>query len=111
MTRKRASIYDPFKDDIVKWCNSGMPVKDMIVRIGPGYSEQGLYAYIARKGLRTKEAVYEARRKCSKCPFCHDYINTNRTKGRICSMTWRTIQPNVVNSPTWCELGKTYDKV
>lgn len=102
-------MYDPYKDQIAMWCAKGIPVKDMADMLseqtGGLFFEQGIYAYINRHNLRYRpwKDVYEARNQCDNCEFCHNYINTNNTKGRICSKYWRTIQPNVRHCPIWCE--------
>lgn len=102
-------MYDPFKDQITAWCAQGVAVKEMADRLGEQtgelFFEQGLYAYISRNSLRNRPwtDVYESRNQCNECEFCHKYLNTNNKEGRICSKSWRTIQPNVKHSPTWCE--------
>lgn len=107
--RRRKSMFDPFKDQIAEWCSQGVAVKEMADRLeeqtGDLFFEQGLYAYISRNSLRNRpwKDVYDARNQCKGCEYCHIYTNTNNTKGRICSKSWRTIQPNVTHSPTWCE--------
>lgn len=110
MKRVRKSMFDPYREQITEWCAQGMSVKEMADRLedmtGELFFETGIYAYIYRHNLRFRpwQDVYDARNQCSKCEFCHTYTNTNNGKGRICSKSWRTIQPNVRHSPTWCEL-------
>ena len=100
-------MYDPFIAEITIWCNSGVPVKEMVERLGEGYTMQGIYQYIKTKGLRSsKRITYEARNKCNDCEYCREYINTNNTKGRICTKSWRSIQPLVKYRPEWCEKEK-----
>ena len=106
--RKRYSKYDPYKELIADWCACGVTVQEMtdmlIDQTGEDFYEQGLYAYIYRHGIKfTSQA--KARRVCDQCEHCHKYTNTNNTEGRICDKSWRTIQPNVVRSPLWCEYG------
>lgn len=107
--RKRSSRYDAFHDLIAKWCSQGVPVSKMTEELsektGEVFYDQGIYAYIKRHNLRRGywKDVYEARNQCDDCEFCKKYINTNNTEGRICTKSWKTIQPNVVCSPRWCE--------
>jgi len=107
--RKRKSRYSVYHDLIAEWCAQGIPVSQMADELtemtGDLFFEQGIYAYISRHNLRYRpwKDVYEARNQCNKCEFCKSYINTNNTKGRICTKSWKTIQPNVVCSPKWCE--------
>ena len=108
--KKRVSIFDPHRENIEKWCKAGMPVREMCNKLGAGYSIQGLYAYIYSRNLRTENMGYASRHNCNKCSFCHEYTNTNNGKGRICSLSWKTIQPMVVYCPVWCELEQKHDK-
>ena len=103
--RHRTSKYDDFRDQIVEWYGQGMPMSEMVERLGEGFYEQGIYTFIRTRGIkeRSKQMVYDKRPCCKNCEYCHEYINTNNGKGRICSNSWRTIQPNVIYSPTWCE--------
>lgn len=106
--RKRTSRYSKYHDLIYQWCMQGIPVTEMADMLteqtGEIFFEQGIYAYISRHNLRRPWVdVYEKRNHCDKCEFCKNYINTNNTEGRICTKSWRTIQPNVVCSPKWCE--------
>jgi len=112
MRRKRASMYDPFFDEIKAWCDAGVPVKEMVSRIGAGYSVQGVYQYIRTKGFRYSRDhnIYASRCKCDECEYCREYINTNNTKGRICIKSWKSIQPLVRYSPEWCERNKGNDR-
>lgn len=109
--RRRTSIYDPFFDEIKSWCDAGVPVREMVSRIGEGYTMQGIYQYIKTKGLRYSRDhnIYSARNKCDNCEYCKEYINTNNTTGRICTKSWRSIQPLVKYSPEWCERNKGND--
>ena len=109
--KKRSSIYDPYLDEIKTWCDAGVSVKEMISRIGPGYTMQGLYQYIKTNGLRysRNHNIYAARNKCDSCEYCREYINTNNTTGRICTKSWRSIQPLVRYSPEWCERNRGND--
>lgn len=103
-------MYDPFIADITVWCNAGVTVKEMAERLGEGYTIQGIYQFIKTKGLRSsKRVTYEARNKCNNCEYCREYINTNNTKGRICTKSWRSIQPLVIYRPEWCEKAKGYE--
>lgn len=100
-------MYDPFIKDIAAWCSAGVPVSEMVNRIGEGYTAQGLYQFIKTKGLRcSKEAVYSKRNKCDNCEYCKEYINTNNTTGRLCTKSWKSIQPLVKYRPEWCEKEK-----
>lgn len=108
----RVSVYDPFRDEIETWCNAGMPVKEIANRLGPGYSMQGVYAFIrSRKLRRSKEIVINARHKCSECEYCHDFKTVNNTDGRICAKSWKAIQPLVRYCPGWCEREKAYENI
>lgn len=104
--RKRYSKYDPYKELIADWCAQGVTIREMtemlIDQTGEDFYDQGLYAYIYRHGLKFTSMV-DARRICDQCEYCHKYINTNNTEGRICTKTWKSIQPNVRHSPMWCE--------
>jgi len=104
MKRKRRSKFDPYRDLITAWCAQGMTITEMtdelIDTTGEDFYEQALYAYIYRHKL--KYVPYYLNRRCDDCEHCHKYINTNFTEGRICDKYWRTIQPNVKNSPKWC---------
>lgn len=103
-------MYDPYLNDIVDWCNAGVPIKEMLKRIGEGYTAQGLYQFIKTKGLRySKEAVYSMRNRCDDCEYCKEYINTNNTTGRLCTKSWKSIQPLVKYRPEWCEKEKGHE--
>ena len=107
--KKRRSRLDPYKDQITDWSQRGVTatkMADMLLEeTGELFSEQMIYTYIYKHGLRYRpwKDVYEARNKCNDCEYCHKYINTNYSQGRICTLSWRTIQSNVINSPVWCE--------
>lgn len=107
--RYRRSKFDPFREKIAKWCGEGVPVHvmaDQLFEIDEELSdEQAIYAYIRRHNLRTRPwtDVYESRNQCDSCEHCHIYTNTNNSEGRICCLSWKTIQNNVIHSPTWCE--------
>jgi len=107
--RKRRSKFDPYEEQITKWCQAGMPVKEMADRLfeetGEIFDEPAIHSYIFRHRLRERPwvDVYEARNQCNECEHCHKYINTNNTEGRICSLYWRVIQNGVRHSPFWCE--------
>ena len=107
--RKRKSKHDPYREMIKEWCAQGVSVKKMVDNLidltGEDFYEQGVYAYIRSQGLRYK-APARHRRVCDFCEHCHEYINTNYNMGRICDKSWRTIQPNVSQSPMWCEYEK-----
>ncbi len=109
--RASASIFDPFRKEIETWCNQGMPVNAMVEILGEGYTVSGLYSYIHTHKLRSApwKDVFDARNQCDKCEHCHVYINTNNKKGRICSKSWRVIQPCVRHSPVWCEKERGYE--
>lgn len=110
--RNRSSIYDPFRDNIQLWCAEGRSVREMAEILGDGYEEQGIYHYIRVKKLRKNpwNDVYEARNKCEECEHCQRYINTNNREGRLCKLSWHTIQNGVTYCPTWCEKEKGYEK-
>lgn len=110
--RSRGSKYDPFREQIIGWCEAGVPVKTMASILGTDYTWQGVDQYIRSRGLRPigKQAVIGARNCCDRCEFCKNYINTNNGKGRICTKSWRTIQKGVVYCPTWCEKETEYEK-
>ena len=107
--RNRASRLDPYRDLITEWSLSGIPVKKMadmlFEQTGDLFFEQGIYAYIYRHNLRFRPwvDVFAARNQCDQCEYCHKYMNTNNSEGRICSLSWRTIQKQVVHCPVWCE--------
>ena len=107
--RKRRSKFDPYREKITEWCLAGVPVRKMCEFLEEEtdefYDEQAIHAYIRSHNLRTRpwKDVYEARNQCDQCEFCHEYTNTNNSKGRICSKSWRTIQRCVIHSPIWCE--------
>jgi len=103
--RHRKSKYDEHIDKISEWYAQGVPIAEMVRQLGDGFYEQGVYAFIYARGIktRTKQMVYASRPQCDTCEFCHEYTNTNNTIGRICAKSWRTIQPNVIHSPVWCE--------
>ena len=101
--RHRSSIYDPHREDIEEWCSQGITVKEMAERLGVGYYEQGIYAYIKAHGLRTKAQYFSMKNHCNECEHCHLYTNLSGNTNRICALSWRTIQKNVVCCPTWCE--------
>ena len=107
--RKRRSRYDPYRDLISDWCGKGMTVSTMAdiltEETGEEFFEQGIYAYIYRHNLRFRpwKDVYDARNQCDSCEYCHKYTNTINTEGRICCLSWKTIQKNVFHSPVWCE--------
>ena len=108
--RERKSKYDPYREQIEEWCGAGIPVKSMVVKLGQGFTWQGLDCYIRSKGLRTKASVYEARNHCDSCEYCRSYINTNGGNGRLCTLSWRTIQKGVICCPTWCERQTEYEE-
>ena len=99
----RRSKYDLHKERITEWCQAGIPLKTMAVWLGDGFTWQGLDQYIRARGLREKTLVYETRNHCDGCEHCRNYINTNGRVGRLCSLSWRTIQKGVICCPTWCE--------
>lgn len=108
--RVRRSKYDPYREEIEEWCRAGIPVKTMAGRLGTDFTWQGLDCYIRSRGLRTKAVVYEARNHCDSCEYCKKYINTNGGNGRICTLSWRTIQKGVICCPTWCERQTEYEE-
>ena len=107
--KRKASMYDPYREDIVKWCAAGVPVSKMLKQMGEGYTLQGLYQFIRTNHLRKQPwtDVYEARNQCEGCEYCHIYENTNGADGRICAKHWKVIGKNVRHSPLWCENEKT----
>lgn len=102
--RTRKSMFEPYREQIIKWCAQGETARYMTEQLeemtGQAFYEQAVYAYIYTHKLRY--APYFLNRNCNECEYCHKYINTNNTEGRICTKHWKTIQPNVKNSPKWC---------
>lgn len=105
--RKRKSRYSKYHDLIAERVSQGIPVSKIADELtdisGDLFFDQGVYAYIARHKLRYVPLGFEGRNKCIECEFCKKYINTNNTEGRICTKSWKTIQPNVRYCPKWCE--------
>ena len=106
------SMFDEHQDKIIKWCSQGVPVKEMVKMLGGYYTHKGLYAYIRSHKLMEKSRALEARNKCNECEYCHKYKNIYGEyviNNRICALSWRTIQAEVVHCPRWCEKEKSYD--
>lgn len=113
--KKGKSMYDEFREDIEKWCDQGLTIKEMFAKLPPGYRYQGLYNYIRLNNIRdnawTREL--EKRNKCNQCEYCHKVKNVmgtyNKADNRICTLSWRLIQYSVRHSPVWCEKGENND--
>ena len=106
----RGSMFDPYREDIIKWCADGITCTEMIERLGGGYLRASLYEYIRHCGLREPKHYekYIKRNKCDECEFCHEFRNWKGTmdkSNRICTKSWQVVNHDVVYSPTWCEKG------
>ena len=102
-------MFDPYREQIIKWCLQGVTCKEMTELLPKGYDYHSLYEYIRTNNLRDHawERVYGARNHCIECEYCHEYINAkgfvNKAEPNICTKTWRVIPASVVHSPRWCE--------
>jgi len=110
----RESMFDPFKDQIRKWCEAGVPVKEQAQLLGEGYNRQSLYSYIHTRNLWDDpySTIYDNRNHCSECEYCHRFKNNmgRYTKAdRICSLSWQVINWDVKCCPIWCEKGEKND--
>jgi len=106
------SMFDPYREDIKRWCEDGLTCTQMLEKLGGGYLRASLYEYIRRYELRypKKYEKCQDRNKCDECEFCHEFRNWKGTfdkSNRICTKSWQVISHGVVYSPTWCEKGGT----
>ena len=115
-TRKgNESMFDPFRDQIEKWCDDGLTPRQVFERLPDGYIFNSFYAYLIthriREGAWKRE--YENRPVCDKCEYCHEFKNhlgKTTKSNRICTKSWQIINHLVVFCPTWCELYDKHDE-
>ena len=107
--RKGKSMFNDFHEDIERWCNEGLTVKQMWKKLPPGYTYDGLYTYIRVNFIYGKWAKeLDVRPKCKSCEYMHEVRNA---KGRydkacmLCTKSWQMISASVRHSPRWCEKG------
>ena len=108
------SMFDPYKDKIRKWCESGVTINEQVALLGEGYNRNSLYAYIHSRNLWDDPygTIYAHRNHCDECDHCHKFkdIMGNYTKScRICDLSWRVINKDVKCRPTWCEKERKDD--
>ena len=117
--RVYTSMFDPFREDIEKWCNAGLTLKEAYGMLPAGYSFGGFYSYLRAKGLRGGNwgRAIDDKNVCDNCEYCKVYQNEqggmNKRVNRICTRQWRLISGSVVHSPMWCDLnneGKEVEK-
>ena len=107
--RKGQSMFSPFREQIEKWCDEGLTIRQMIEQLPPGYEYQSLRSYIVSNRIRDGAYGREinARNVCNLCEYCHKVKNVmgtyNVADNRICTKSWRLIQYSVRHCPTWCE--------
>ena len=108
--RVYTSMFDPFREDIEKWCDQGMTLQQAYNMLPAGYSFGGFYSYLRAKGIRgcSWNREIDIRNKCAHCEYCHEFKNAkgfvNRQEHLICTKTWRVIGASVRHCPRWCEL-------
>ena len=109
--RVYTSMFDPFREDIEKWCNAGLTLKEAYGKLPEGYSFGGFYSYLRAKGIRGGSwgRAIDAKNVCNKCEYCKTFQNENggynKEMNRICTKHWRLVRGSVVHSPTWCSLN------
>ena len=83
--RSRGSKYDPFREQIIGWCEAGVPVKTMASILGTDYTWQGVDQYIRSRGLRPigKQAVIGARNCCDRCDQDRAFTSKIKRCGRL----------------------------
>lgn len=109
--RVYTSMFDPYREQIEKWCDEGMTIREAHKMFPEGYSYEGLMSYInvhhIREGAWKREL--DARRVCDKCEYCQEFKNSlgnvNVAENRICTLSWRIIGGSVRHCPRWCEYG------
>ena len=109
--RKRTSMYDPYREDIVAALETGKTIRqiyDEIIRpaLNGGCEYSGLVYYVNKNGLRyvTENDGYEPVHICAKCEHCGQIQRERFDPMRICKEAEREVLAVVKTSPRWCPL-------
>lgn len=104
--RKRKSMFDDYKDEIVDCLSQGMYVRDIAKIISEhfGYEicNESLYHYIKANNLKLNEVNKDVPHceKCNKCGRVMDF--SGRNVYRVCEADRRIVSRTVHTSPSWC---------
>lgn len=109
--RKRTSMYDPYREDIVAALETGKTIRqiyDEIIRpaLNGGCEYSGLVYYVNKNGLRyvTENDGYEPVHICAECEHCGQIQRERFDPMRICKTAEREVLSVVKTSPRWCPL-------
>lgn len=107
--REYTSMFDPFREDIEKWCDAGLTLRQAFNKLPEGYSFSSFYEYLRVHGIRGNRwrGELDARNVCNKCEYCKRFVNEmgvqNKVVNRICTKYWRLLSGSVRYCPMWCE--------
>lgn len=109
--RKRTSMYDQYRDDIVAALDAGKTIiqiyNEIIYPAMNGACEySGLAYYVNKNGLRyvTENDGYEPVHICAECEHCGKIQRERFDPMSFCKKAEREILPVVKTSPRWCPL-------
>lgn len=109
--RKRTSMYDPYREDIVAALEAGKTIRQIYYEIicpalNGGCEYSGLTYYVNKNGLRyvTENDGYEPVHICAECEHCGQIQRERFDPMRICKTAEREVLAVVKTSPRWCPL-------
>lgn len=97
----KTSMFDEHKEDIVRLAKAERTYREILERLGPGYSYASLFGYCKRLNLRIASKS-EVLPRCDECEECYRYRTCNDYHGRICKKVDRQIPATTKVSPIWC---------
>ena len=109
---KRVSMFEPFREDIEKWCDAGLTMRQAFSKLPEGYSFSSFCEYIYVNNIRGRrwQRAIDTRNECSECEYCQKFKNEmgryNKVLNRICTKHWRLLNGSIRHCPMWCEKGK-----
>lgn len=116
--RKRTSMYDPYREDIVAALEAGKTIRQIYDEIicpalNGGCEYSGLVYYVNKNGLRyvTENDGYEPVHICAECEHCGQIQWERFDPMRICKTAEREVLAVVKTSPRWCPLRSGGDEV
>lgn len=109
--RKRTSMYEPYRSDIITALDAGKTVKQIYREIicpalNGACEYNGLLHYVNKNGLRyvTGNDGYEMVLECKGCEYCGEIQRERFLPMAYCKRVEREILPAVKTSPRWCPL-------
>lgn len=111
--RTKRSKFDPYIKEIAALLDSGLSIRKVAEVIEPkmddAVDDNALYRFIKARGLRSYVTQGGTNKEfdipyCQGCNNCRSVQNTEDTKVRLCTKSWRMISKTCQTSPIWCEL-------